>query len=84
MSISTAYAGKQPHFPGVHGYRPLPPLTAEEIAKLPYHVLVAEIRHYMTIVEQKQEWLRNKERQKTILKGLQNACVQPQRTTRGH
>lgn len=83
MSISTAYA-KQPHFTGIPGYTPLAgPLSQEEIAALPYQVLVAEIRHYITIAEQKQAWIRNKNRQQNILKGAQqNARVQPHRPTR--
>jgi len=50
-----------PHFPGIVGYTPLPcPMSQEEIAKLPYKVLVDEIRHYLTIVEQKQQWAEKK------------------------
>lgn len=84
MSISTAYAGKEPHFPGTPGYTPLPlPMTQEEIADLPYDVLVNEIRHYLTIVEQKKEWLRNRNRQQSLLKGSHpHARIQHHRPSR--
>jgi hypothetical protein len=58
--ISTSLL-KEPNFPGIIGYRPLPlPMKREEIQMLPYDVLVAEIRHYLTIVEQKQAWKRKR------------------------
>jgi hypothetical protein len=73
--ISTA-TFKEPSFPGIIGYRPLPlPMNREQIKMLPYDVLVAEIRHYMTIVEQKQEWKR-KRNEMLGLKGRKNASLQ--------
>lgn len=85
-SISTANAGKEPHFPGVRGYTPLElPMTEKEIAALPADVLLAEIRHYMEIVEQKKEWNRNRKTKTNVvqLKGAHaNARFQSRRPSR--
>lgn len=74
--ISTAIM-KEPHFPGVIGYVPLPlPMSREEIQMLPYDMLVAEIRHYLTIVDQKKEWRRKRDETIRRMKGEKRARLQ--------
>lgn len=80
--ISTAVL-KEPNFPGVVGYVPLPlPMSREEIQMLPYDVLVAETRHYLTIVEQKRDWRRKRDETVRRMKGEKRASTQQGRAQR--
>lgn len=75
--ISTAVL-KEPNFPGIVGYVPQPlPMSREAIRMLPYDILVAEIRHYLTIVEQKEEWRRKRHDMVRRMKGERRASLQP-------
>lgn len=76
-TVSTERRREQ-NFPGIIGYRPLPlPMSREQIQMLPNDVLVAEVRHYLTIVEQKQAWQRARTSMVGSKQKGRNASPQP-------